>query len=127
LGEYLAFRSGGRFQYGIQDCCLFAAGYVKAVTGVELMAGIQYSNRLEALREVRRLGGMEAAVRRVMARVGFPEIKPLYASRGDVVIANIPTPGVGIVGTDGWHAVFLMPKGVGKIPLSMCRLAWRIG
>lgn len=62
-----------------------------------------------------------------MGRAGFAEIGPREAQRGDVVTANTTRPSVGIVGMDGWYGVFLASFGVRRIPLSLCRLAWRVG
>ena len=127
LGRYIAENSSGKFAYGVRDCCLFSAGAVKALTGVDVMADVHYSNARGAVREIRRFGGVDEAVRSVMSKAGFEEVHPLTAHRGDVVVADIPKPAAGIVSTDGWYAIFITPTGIGRVPLSHCRLAWRVG
>ena len=127
LGKYLAAHVTARFEYGINDCCRFAAGAVLAMTGIDVMAGISYSNRVGALRVLREFGGLEAAAHSIMARHGFPEIEVLRAQRGDMIIADLPKPCVGILGTDGWNGMFLSAEGhIIGVPLDQCRLAWRI-
>lgn len=75
-------RWGMAFGWGVNDCCLFAADAVQAVTGVDLAADLRgrYATAAEAARVLDELGGvLEIAA----ARLG-PEVSPGMAQPGDV-------------------------------------------
>lgn len=54
----------------------------------------------------------------------LPRVAPLLAQRGDVVMAAMPEDTLGVCCRDG--ALFLRPDGVARLPLAVCRLAWRV-
>ena len=76
-------RKIGAFQWGTNDCCMFAVGCVKVMTGVD--HGKQYrgyKTALGAYRRIKRAGGIDAIA---TAALGAP--KPLkQAKRGDVIL-----------------------------------------
>lgn len=76
------------FEWGIHDCCTFAADCVLAMTGVDQMAGYRggYKTAVGAARKLAKAGGMEAAI---TAELGG-SIDPAFAQRGDVVCFNSP-------------------------------------
>jgi hypothetical protein len=55
---------------------------------------------------------------------GFPRIPPAFARAGDVVLAGDP-PRLGVV-VDGGRAAFVGPRGLVRVPLTTCIIAWRI-
>ncbi|MCO6415190.1 hypothetical protein JYK14_03235 [Siccirubricoccus sp. KC 17139] len=55
---------------------------------------------------------------------GFPRIPPAFARTGDVVLAVDP-PRLGVV-VDGGRAAFVGPRGLVRVPLTTCPIAWRI-
>ena len=77
----VAQRLATPFQWGVHDCCLWAADCVLALTGRDLATGLRrtYADALGAGRLVQQLGGMQA----IGARAG-PEIPPMAAAVGDV-------------------------------------------
>ena len=71
------------FEWGRNDCCLFAADAVEAMTGVDCAAVYRgYATALEAQRICDRAGGISA---RVTEALGEP-VPPLRAAIGDPVL-----------------------------------------
>ena len=54
----------------------------------------------------------------------FPRIGVRQASRGDVVLANLPNPTLGVCA--GSVAAFVSPAGLTEIPMSQVLIAWRV-
>ena len=112
------------FAWGGQDCCLWAADCVQALTGIDPAESLRgtYSTALEAARIVTELGGLEAIV---TAALGEPLGGPLFASVGDI----------GIVETNGRQSLavcngahWLAPSdgGMVPVPLELAATAWRV-
>lgn len=83
------------FKWGIQDCCLFAADVVDAVTGSTFREQLSlcYTDEASALAYIASFGSLEAAV---SSWLGASEA-PNSAGPGDIVIATLdngPTVGV---------------------------------
>ena len=72
------------FEWGMNDCVLFAADCIHAMTGADPVAALrrQWADQVEAVRSIARLGGLQSAVTQ---RMGQPT-GPLYAQRGDLVL-----------------------------------------
>jgi len=82
--EFMSERQSAPFVWGSNDCCLFAADCVQAITGTDLAAAWrgQYSSALQAARFLEEGGGLEAVATQAL---GTP-VLPSYASVGDVVL-----------------------------------------
>ena len=114
------------FSWGRNDCALFAADCVLALTGVDPVAELRgrYACAFGAARALKRFcgGGLEDAVPIIAGRIDAREVMPAFARRGDV----------GLVDNDGRPAlaVFLgarlaaphFQKGLAMLPR-----AWAIG
>lgn len=83
LAEQVEAHRSKSFEYGENDCALFAASIVQALTGVDLSAGQRghYSTALGAKRRINAAGGMRALA------AGLTEKPVNLAQRGDVVLA----------------------------------------
>lgn len=82
LHEYIASQLPKPFAYGIFDCVIFAAEWVKISTGIDYLADLpKWSTAKEALRIVQSLGGMEAAL-----DCRFTRINPNLAKDGDIAL-----------------------------------------
>ena len=122
LSDWLAAQRGRPFEWGRNDCVLFAAGAVQAMTGRDPAADVRgtWSTRIGALRALK-----EQSARGVADVVWFEEIEPAHAMRGDLVLAR-QSLGVCIgrvamfVGEDGGEA--------GPVPLPRAEWAraWRV-
>jgi hypothetical protein len=92
---YLEIARVTPFQWGVQDCCLFAADVVDTVSGTTLREQLSlcYTDETTALAYIASFGTLEAAV---SSWLGTSEA-PNSAGPGDIVIATLdngPTVGV---------------------------------
>ena len=92
LNALIEERRAASFAWGAHDCCLFAADGVRATTGADPAADLRgrYRTALGAARLIRRrfAGDIEA----IPSALGFAEIPPALARRGDVVSYRLPGP-----------------------------------
>lgn len=132
----LAFVAWGPvpFAWGRQDCVLFAARCVRAVTGVDLAADLgrwdsaeQAYLRLARFTRVR--GSREDMLTLAVCRfLGPPRAKVLQAARGDVVLVDGDFgPGLGIVSLDGRRIVAPGLQGLAARPLRQGIKSWAVG
>ncbi len=119
LQDYLQKVSRTPFEDGVNDCALFLAGGVEAMTGKDYAA--PYRGRYTTIR-----GGM-----RILKRAGFEDHidlalhhlkeKPVaFANVGDgAVVVNGNEPALGIV--QGPSIFVLMEHGIAHVPLTQAR------
>jgi len=132
LESFLAANRTRKFQYGSWDCCLFAADCILAITGIDIAEQFRgrYISRKEALRVVREITGrssIEAAAEHCAEAHGMPEIEPLRAARGDMVL--IPRPhdfSLGIVALNGMQILIVGKQAIGPIQFDRACRAWRV-
>ncbi len=124
LNGYLAQANYVPFKYGEFDCALFAAGWVKCVTGKDLTMGVKYSTLREG-REKLQACGLNDHVEAAAAQLR--EVTVAMAKVGDVaaVSAGRGAYGLGIV-TGERVAVLTRWHGVGFVPLSDAVRAFRV-
>jgi hypothetical protein len=122
LDALVAQRMVAPFVWGVQDCCLWAADCVQAMTGTDHAADVRgtYSTAAGALRVLQQLGGIEA----MGARAGAP-IPPLAAGVGDVGLIVLEDRSLLAV---CMGAVWLAPaaQGLAARPLGGVLRAWRV-
>ena len=84
LASLIAQRIDQPFAWGINDCVLFAADCIEAMTGVDLASDLrgQWQDQRQALRVIAKQGSLAAAV----DCIGFAHAPPLCAQRGDLVL-----------------------------------------
>lgn len=120
--------AGQPFEYGFQDCALFVCNCIREMTGEDPAAGFRnrYSDRKGALRLLRN-GGLEGIIEKIASEKQVPEIPPLFARRGDVVLVETSEgAALAIVDLTGEKAVGAGPSGLVSWNLSAARRAWRI-
>jgi len=119
LGVYLQGASGRSFRYGRHDCVTFAAGWVLARTGRDLIAGLDYGNLREGRAILAAMGhdGLADAARAVL-----PEIQRLRARPGDLALVR---GGFGIV-TGPTIACLGRRRGLAHWPLSEADAVFRV-
>ncbi len=82
LHDYITAHLGASFCYGRLDCVLFAHGYVKQATGIDYLADVpKWENERQALRQIKGVGGLEAAIDARLTRVN-----PHMAKDGDIAL-----------------------------------------
>lgn len=111
------------FQWGVHDCCLFAADVVQALTGVDHAAELRGIYR--TLRTAERILKKRGGVRQIATDALGPEISPLMAQRGDVVL--LPTEyGEALAVCIGAYCVAPGEDGLQSRPLADAITAWRV-
>jgi hypothetical protein len=87
FSSFIAERAASSFEWGENDCAMFAAGGVEAATGVDLAAAFRgrYKTPNGSARAVRRIG--EGDLPSTLASL-LPQIDPEEATAGDVVIIS---------------------------------------
>lgn len=132
LDRYVAATRDKRFRWGEVDCCLWACGAVAAMTGVDPAAPLRgrYHDLDGAIGALTAFagGGLLETVRKLASEHGKQELRgPLYAQRGDLVVARGPRgwpDGLGVC--TGGSAAYLTPKGLRHVRLKHAVAAWRI-
>ena len=125
--ELFAFVIGSareQFKAGKNDCALFAAGAVKAMTGLDLAVGWRgkYHTLKTGKERLQKEGFADLAA---LAAHHFEEIPPLNAQVGDIaVVEGDDAPALGVV--QGAFVWVRMPHGIGSVPLTDVKRAFRI-
>jgi hypothetical protein len=131
LAHYLHTRAFLPFAWGLNDCALAPADWVRDCTGVDPMADLRgsYASSEEAARILARHGGLRTMVRERLPMYG----NVLQAHRGDVVCVELEDPDTGklretlgvIAGNGCWAA----PGETGLLyrPIAEVRLAYAVG
>ena len=85
LDKYI--RESGRREYEYQhfNCVTFGAAWVIISTGINMLKGIKYKDKNEALSILENSGGLFKMTEDRMADAGFKTVNPALAKRGDVV------------------------------------------
>ena len=130
LDAYFQAHRQTPFQYGRFDCCLMVADAVLAMTGTDLAAAFRgrYESATAAGRAVKECCGsisIAMLAAKIAAENGMPEIEPLRAGRGDMVLLRRPR-SLGVVATNGREIVVAGRNGLQSAPLTDCLRAWRI-
>lgn len=115
------------FIWGENDCVLFAADCVKAMTGEDPAGEIRgrYRTAIGATRLLRRRGGSLAD----LVGFGFDPVHPSRARVGDLALtpsadASFTEDALGIV--TGAVVTVVAPNGLGAVQLSSAIAAWRV-
>ena len=122
LTDFIAAKKDIPFEWGKNDCCLFACDAVKAMTGIDYSTPFRdkYLDEAGATQLVTAAGGIRAIA---TAALGA-EIKPLMAQRGDVVLIESPRPTLAIC--MGSEVVAPGPEGLEYRSIKPAVAAWRI-
>lgn len=123
LISYLARTMAAPFEYGRNDCALFVAGAVEAMTGVDHARGWRgyrsLSRGLAKLQE-KGFGDHVALVSSI-----FEECPVAFAREGDIAVLNEPAgPALGIV--QGEAVYILRHEGVALAPLIKAERAFHV-
>lgn len=120
--EFAKERASMPFEWGRNDCCLFAADAVLAMTDVDPAASLRgYTTARAAQRLVDEAGGLQEFVSQFL---GEP-VSPLMAAVGDVVLlANEGRDLLGIC--NGTNAIGAGAQGLAVLGMDSARAAWKI-
>lgn len=144
FAEFVAEREQLVFSWGSHDCVMCARAGLEEITGEDCAPSFKrkYATAAGAALAMRRFAGgaVLEVVEKVAAANGWPEIAPLLAQRGDVVVldARLLLPAdaaadvctgawaVGLVDLDGRFAVVPAPIGLARVPVTQCARAWGV-
>jgi hypothetical protein len=135
LHAFLEARGRQPFAWGSNDCALFAADAVLAITGEDLGAAFRgkYSTQEGAAAQMQEACGSADALdlaAHLCAQAGFPRLAHVnLAQRGDVIVLANPGGGhsLGIVSLNGLHALFVTEAGLRRMRVRDCVAAWHVG
>ncbi|MGA9851835.1 MAG: hypothetical protein WBR15_02770 [Gammaproteobacteria bacterium] len=111
-------------KWGVNDCCLFAADAVLAMTGEDKAAALRgtYSNREEAYKIIATYGGLAGLLTHFL---GEPK-GPLCARRGDIVLFTAPN-GLDCIGVcTGTTIVCPGDERLNVFDISLAKQSWRV-
>jgi hypothetical protein len=121
LVNYIATKRHEPFEYGINDCCLFAAGAVEAITTEDPMPEFrgQYDSLKGSLKAIKDIG---AGTLEATMDSKFPEVAIGHAQRGDLAFFD---DSIGVV--MGGFAYFVSDDGLERINRSLWDKCWGVG
>jgi hypothetical protein len=90
LAGFIEARRSRPFEWGVNDCCLFAADWVALATGKDPAAELRgtYSTALSAQRIVADAGSLAQLVEEALVRDGFTPVVATLAMRGDLIVRD---------------------------------------
>lgn len=131
--NFLLDRATTPFQWGENDCCMFAADAVKAITGQDIAGDFRgkYTDQASAFHAISTITGgrtVADATAYCAAKAGLTELlQPLMAQRGDLVLMqNGQELIAGIVHLNGRHVVSVGESGLIRQPITSVKRAWRV-
>lgn len=121
LLAFLASRAAMPHAWGrdANDCVAFCDGAVKAQGGEDKLGGLNWSTLAGALRVLKRLGGMEAAI-----DARFARIAPAKALRGDIAGVRDALFGIKPMLVEGDTLVSPGQRGFARLPRAAMVTAW---
>jgi hypothetical protein len=135
FNQFLLDSANTPFAWGSNDCCLFSANAILAVTGVDIADDFRgkYTDEASAFALVTTITRVAKptvsdAAAHCAAKHGLVEYThPLMAKRGDlVVISNGGTLICGVVHLNGREVVSISQKGVVRLPISNVVRSWGV-
>jgi hypothetical protein len=121
LVNYIATKRHEPFEYGVNDCCLFAAGAVEAITTEDPMPEFrgQYDSLKGSLKAIKDIG---AGTLEATMDSKFPEVAIGHAQRGDLAFFD---DSIGVV--MGSFAYFVSDDGLERVNRSLWDKCWGVG
>ncbi|GGA79548.1 hypothetical protein GCM10011507_33480 [Edaphobacter acidisoli] len=139
LDQFFVARRTMPFAWGKNDCCLFTADAIQAMTGVDLAADFRgkYSDAKSAFALIHSLSGgstVADAAAWCATKYGLTEWVdkaakplPLMAKRGDlIVVENAGQLIAGIVHLNGRDVISVAEQGAVRLPLTAVQRAWKV-
>ena len=123
LAKFIDGRRSEPFQWGFNDCCIFAADWVDVCTGTDYAEEWRgrYWTAIGARRFLDDAGGVEALV----DSLGLDRIKPQRAGRGDIVAQDAGR-GITLGICLGVTTAFVAKTGLVFGSIENAKSAWKI-
>ena len=132
LHAFIDGRKTSPFAWGSNDCCLWAADAVLAMTGIDIADKFRgkYDSEASCMAMLKSLGysDIETMIRKELTSWQLTPVQPTFAHRGDLVMSmQANQPALCVVGLDGKHSLGVGERGLMKInTYHDCVQAWRI-
>ncbi|WP_263378698.1 DUF6950 family protein [Granulicella paludicola] len=133
LDQYLRDHAKDEFRWGVQDCCLFAANSIEAMTGVDIADDFRgkYNTQAQAFALIKSLTGgatVADAAAHCATKHGLTEwSSPLLAQRGDLVVIQDGDQLIaGIVHLNGRHVISIGAGGLKRLSIRNVTRAWKV-
>lgn len=114
LPDYIQSKMQTAFEWGVNDCMTFTIGWVEHVTGKKYLPEKLWKNEMQALRTVKKNGGLEKVFDK-----NFTRIQPNYARDGDITVCD----GVASI-FSGRFVISVGKDGVSPKPRTNATCAW---
>jgi hypothetical protein len=131
--QFLADRKRTPYQWGVNDCALFAADGILAQTGTDIAADFRgkYHDEASAYAAIKTVCGgatVADAAAYCATQHGMAELQhPLMAQRGDLVIVeNAGSLIAGLVHLNGREVAVVGDEGWFGLPVTSVKRAWRV-
>lgn len=137
LNDFFIERLAQPFEWGVNDCCLYACDAIYKMTGQDTAYFFRdkYKTKSEAYKLLKEFsgGGLILAVEKLTAEFNMPEYdNPLFAQRGDLVYCELESVigGVrgmlGIISPNGTSAAIPGKTGLQYITINKVLRAWKV-
>jgi len=131
LDGFFESRREAKFEWGRNDCVLFACDAVLVMTGEDLARGFRdsYNTARGAFKAMASLGAADVGELADIfaARLGLRILPPSFAQRGDVMLLDRELgESLGIVALNGVDVLAPGEERISDVPLSAGLRAWRI-
>jgi len=115
------------FEWGVNDCCLFTADFICAITGFDPANGIRgtYADEKAALSLLRSFNGIQGVASRFLDG-HFNKINVRQSTRGDAIMIKITDKREAFGVNVGQYAAFSSHDGVSLLPIEAAIAAWRV-
>jgi len=127
LDAFLQTRQNSPFDWAANNCCLFAADWVHALTGIDPAKAHRGTVKTEeqAGAFLAKKGGVLGLIKRAAKTHGWEEVPPAYAQRGDIILYDGPQGDTLGVCAGATYAA-AAPKGLAYYDMTHALRAWRI-
>jgi hypothetical protein len=124
LDAFIEARRNVPFAWGQQDCVLFAADAIQAMTDADPLADVRghWGTATAAARLLKDRGGLAAAVRGVLGK----PIPYCLAQRGDILLLELIDGELALGVCVGAEGVGPARNGLIWVPMDHAHMAWRI-
>lgn len=129
LTALLAEREAAPFAWGTNDCCMFAADAIQAMTGIDPARALRgYKTARGAAGRISRGGGVTSIADAGASACGWSRINPCFAARGDIVTVDTDHGvALAVISLDGRRALCPGEIELLYLPVPRTGPAWRIG
>jgi hypothetical protein len=131
--EFLLARASVEFEWGKNDCALFAADGIEAITGVDIALDFRgYDDEASAWASIKTVcngSTVDDAIEYIATKFAIDELEhPLMAQRGDLVVIEQDGRRVAaLVHLSGRHVITVGEGGLRRYSITDVKRAWHYG